>query len=458
MYTNIENKKSFYTLIFKLALPVTLIQVLNSISSMVDNLMVGHLGMEAIAAVGIINRFTLMFWFTLYGMTSGGSTFIAQFFGKGDDTNIKRIIGITLTFNFIISAIFTFVSFVYPNQIVSFFTKDPLVAKLAREYLYVLSLGYFVYAIVFTYSFNLRTIKHANLALIASLFAQIINITFNYLLIYGKHGFPRWGVGGAAAATVFSKVVEAAIILGVIYYKKYNIAGSFNSLFSFTWNSLKNFAKVAFPSTGIEILRSGGFVVYHSFFGVLGAASIAAYSMITPFEQFFLTFFIGIATAALIIIGSHLGRSENEKAYKYAKEFYFLGVGLAIALGILSFIFANKLISIYGLNPKDAEDAKALIESTNLLRAHGLLLFLRVFNILNYGGVLKSGGDAMYLLFVSIFSLWVVGIPVTYAVTYLFKMPSYAIYIAMYAEELAKVFLIWKRFVSKKWLKNLTHI
>lgn len=461
MKEKINNDKSynnFYWSVFKIALPITFQQIFSSAGTMIDNLMVGKLGMESIAAVGAINRFVVIFWCSIYGITSGGASFIAQFSARKDEKGIQRIVGLTLFFNLLIAAFFTFVSFAYPEYIISFFTKDPLVIEPAKSYLYVLAFGFFINSLVYSYSFNLRATKNGQISLFAVTLGQFINVTFNYLLIYGNHGFPKWGVAGAAAATVLSKVVETIIVLSVTYYKKYVIAGSISTMFSFSTIFFTRFIKVAFPFAIGEILWSAGFAFYHSFFGKISTAAMSGYSMITPFEQVFINIFVGVATAALIMIGEHLGKREDNQAYVYGKKFYSLGVLGASLIGLLVFIFADKIMLIYNLKSSDIEDMQAFHQATTFLKIHGLLLGVRVFNLICFAGILKSGGDSFYLLFTSILSLWLVGIPFAYMTSQIFQMPAYMVYISMYIEELVKAFFVFRRFKSKKWIKNLIDI
>ncbi len=461
MKEQIPEKKSynnFYWSVFTIALPITFQQIFSSAGTMIDNLMVGKLGMEAIAAVGAINRFVVIFWCSIYGLTSGGASFIAQFSARNDEKGIQRIVGLTLFFNLIIAAFFTFVSFAYPDYIISFFTKDPLVTESAKSYLYVLAFGFFVNSLVYSYSFNLRATKNGQISLFAVLLGQFINILFNYLLIYGKYGFPKLGVAGAALATVFSKVVEALIVLSVSYYKKYSIAGSISTMFSFSTVFFVRFIKIAFPFAIGEVLWSTGFAFYHSFFGKISTAAMSGYSMITPFEQLFITLFVGLATAALVMIGEHLGRKEEYEAYNHAKKFYSIGVIGATLIGIVVFFLSNKILLIYNLKSSDIEDMQALQQAITFLKIFGLLLGIRVFNLICFAGILKSGGDSIYLLFTSILSLWLIGIPSAYIVSQIFKMPAYMVYISMYVEEFVKAFFIYRRFKSKKWIKNLIDI
>ncbi len=448
----------FYWTVFRLALPVTVQQIVTSSSSIVDNLMVSVLGTEPIGAVGAVGKFLQIFFFAVYGVSSSGAGFIAQFSARKDEKGVQRVMGATLFCNIILAILFTVFSILHTDRIVDAFTKDPATKGYAKEYLLVMSFGYIFHSISFTYSFALRTIKKASLALYIILFSQMFNVFFNHLLIQGNGPFPALGVKGAALASVLAKVIEMFLILFFVYRNGYPIAGTLKTMLDFPVSFLFRFLEIAFPLTLNELLWALGLAIYQIFFGRMGSDAMAAYSMIAPFEQFFITAFIGFSSAALVMVGEYIGENKRDEAYDCAVKFYKISLFTSIVLGSIIFISADKIISIYSYMGDKAINDQAVVYGVNLLRILGLGLFIRVYNLVSYAGILKSSGDSLFLFISETFSLWLVGVPLAFLASHTFKMEPHYVYGMLYVEEGFKAFLVARRFSSKKWIKNLIDI
>ena len=448
----------FYWTALKLALPITLQQIVTSSSSIVDNLMVSVLGTKSIGAVGAVGKFLQIYIFAVYGVSSAGASFITQFWARKDEKGIQRIMGATLFCNLLMAIFFTWVSIFNKDRIVSMFTEDVEIQKMATNYLFVISFSYIFHAISFTYSFALRSIKKASLSLYIIVLSQSLNVFLNYVLISGKVGFPAMGVGGAALASVLAKVVEMFALLFFVYRGEYPIAGSLKSMFDFPSSFFNRFIQIALPLTLNEILWSAGLAAYQVFFGKMGADAMAAYSMVAPFEQFFITAFIGLSSAALVMVGEQLGNDDKDTAYAYALKFYNLSVGMALLIGGIVALFSHKIILIYSYMGEGKVGENTLMYGVHFLRILGIFLFVRIYNLISYAGILKSGGDSLFLFISETGSLWLVGVPLAYLASNVFNMEPQFVYLALYFEEGLKAIFIGRRFISKKWIRNLIDV
>lgn len=448
--------KSFYWQILTIALPITIQQVIISSGSIIDNLMVSGLGTEAIGSVGAINKFLGMFSFGIYGLTSAGGSFISQFMSRKDSKGIQRIVGISLICNLIFAFIFTFIAMEYPVQIASIFTDDMKTLAMASQYLKVMSLYFLPYAISYAFAYPMRIVGKAKVAMYIISFSQCINIVLNNLLIYGQFGFPALGVKGAALATVIAKIFEMLAIISVIYYNKYIIAGSLKNMISFSASFLVRVLSISMPLTLNELLWSGGLLIYQIAISNMGIDAMAAYGMVAPFEQLLITAFIGLSSAALILVGGELGNNNYEKAYSTGNTFSKIVPVLAILIGIPIAIFSKQIISIYSFMGADMNSISpvAFDQAQKFLKVLGVLLFIRVFNLTFLAGVFKSGGDTMFLFIAETGSLWLVGIPLVFLASQM-NIEPYLVYLVAYFEEIVKARIIYSRFKSKKWMKTL---
>lgn len=449
-------ESSFINQILMIAIPITIQQIVTSSGIVVDNLMVGRLGSTTIGAVGAINKFISLFWFSIFGLTSGGASFTNQFLAVKDYRGVRKVLGITLILNFIVALIFTYTAVFRAEETARLFTDDFESIQIAKRYFYGLA-PYFIFsAIPYAFSYPLRSMGKAYLTLYVMLISQVVNIVFDYFLIMGNMGFPQLGVVGAALATVLSKIVETIIILLFVYRVDNFVRSKVHEIFSFDLKLFLRYFKVVVPLAFNEISYAFGLLVYQIYIGGMSPVVLAAYGMIGPFENLLLTMFSGLSSSALILIGKALGKEDYDKAYTMGEKFRFLVPLVTLAIGILIFLFARNLISLYGIKniTENSSALESVVVATRFLKILGLFLVVRIFNFLHFGGILKSGGDTLFLLFIGTGMLWLVGVPLV-IVTSQLNLPPYIVYGMVYLEEIIVAIIINFRFKSKLWMNTL---
>ena len=204
--------REFYRLVAALALPLLMQNAVSTFVNLLDNLMVGRIGTESMSGVSIVNQLLFVYNLCLFGGSGGAGIFGAQFFGRGDQSGVRH----TLRFNLLLCATFTVLAVtilcLLPDTLIGAFlhetgTGGDLALTLAegKDYLRVMLFGLPAFAMTTAYVSILRVTGDNRLPMKASVTAIFVNLVFNYLLIYGKFGFPMLGVRGAAIATVLSR-------------------------------------------------------------------------------------------------------------------------------------------------------------------------------------------------------------------------------------------------------------
>ena len=256
MMTSFKDK-DFLKAMIAIALPITLQNLIASSVNMLDTLMITSLGQESLAAVGLANQVFFFYAVTIFGVATGSSIFISQFWGKKDSANIKRILGLSLTIGSILGIIFTLAALFIPEHIMRIFSKDTEVIKLGVDYLRIVSISYIITGISFCYAVASRSIGQAKMPMVVSIISFVTNATFNYLLIFGKFGFPQLGIKGAAYGTLIARIVEIGLILYSIYSDTNNpLAGSIKDMTDWTSDFVKKYFKTAYPVILNEIGRA----------------------------------------------------------------------------------------------------------------------------------------------------------------------------------------------------------
>lgn len=331
--------KKFYKTLFFVAVPITLQNLMQSMVNMLDSIMVGQLGSLEIAAVGLGNQIFFILTMILFGIASGGSIFIAQYWGKKDVANIRKTLGLMISFSLIISALFTVAALFFPKLLISFYSNDPKVIEVGGQYLRLVAISYPITAISFVVSQAFRSTEHVKLPMVATMISLVVNGVFNYLFIFGIGPFPAMGVSGAALATIISRFLEFFILYSVAKKNNYEALDSFKSMMSYNMYFIQRYIKIAFPVIVNETLWGFGVTLQNAIFAKISTDAIAAFNITGTISQLTWVFFIGIGNAAAIIIGKQIGAEDTQKALKYANKFALLMPILAIFMEHYCFPF-----------------------------------------------------------------------------------------------------------------------
>lgn len=450
MKNYINKDKMFLKAMFVIALPVIVQHIISIGLNMIDTVMVSSLGENSIAAVGLANRVYFIFTTICFGIFSGASIFIAQYWGAGDTKNIKKVLGIDLVIGSLLSIIFSIVVLVFPKQILSIFIDNENVIKLGADYLVIVAFSYFFTAISFAFNFSSRAIYRLKIPTIINAIALCMNTFINWLLITGNLGFPALGVKGAAIATLIARVFEFFALIYFIYKDcDHPLAGTIKEFLSWDFEMLTNILKTSFPVILSETAWSVGTSVYFIAYGYIGSYAIAVIQISYSISDFFQALFFGIGNACAVMIGNDLGKNNFDEAFDNSKKFVKLTLVLSIIFSALLFIFRGSIIKFFNLAPE-----------TNYYLDKTLIVFSiyftpKMFTYMFICGILRAGGDTKFCMFVDIISIWFIGVPLSFISVLILNLPIHWVMAVVFSEEAIKMLITLKRYTSKKWINNL---
>ena len=452
MKPQIDNIKDFYKRMLSIALPVVFQSLLANSLSFVDTLMIGQLGEQAIAAVGLANQMFFLISLLFFGITSGSSIFLAQYWGAKNEGNIKKVLGISLTIAFLGSLIFSIASLVIPNSIMHVFTREPTVVGYGSVYLRIVAISYIFSAISQIFSTALRVTGHAKTPLKVAIISLTINAVGNYLLIFGIGPFPELGVAGAAISTAFSRLVEV-IVLIIIVYRRHPVL-AIKGKNAFQWNKifLSNIVPTCLPVILNEFFWALGMTVYKIAYSKMGINPIAAVNVTESIGNLFFVAMIGVSNATLIMIGIKIGEGRTDLAKLYAKRFILTALGVGFAAGIFEASFASTFASLFNIGSEVRQMA------IYCLYANALLLPIKSMNMSIIVGILRSGGDTRYSMFAEMFGVWAVGVPLAFFGSMVLHLDIWNLYLLLGLEEVTKLFIGLLRIKKGVWINDLTNI
>ena len=445
-----EDNKKFYKTLITLCIPIIIQNLLSNLINMVDTIMVGGLGEISVASIGIANQYFFLYNMALSGIIGGASLFIAQFYGKNDKLNIRKITGLSVISALMIGITFMIVALFSPKFIIYFFSKDLDVIKVATNYFSIIGFCYPIIAISNVFSLGSRSIRNPKLGMICSTISLFINIILNYVFIFGKLGMPALGASGAAIATVIARIIELILLVSYIYFIKddYELRFTFKDIKLINKDLLKAYISKTTPTFLNDTLWAFGTVLYAVAYSKAGTSAIAASQIASSTGNFFIVTAVCVAIGSSIMIGNELGADNIKKAIHYSKKFAILVTLVGAIFGLLLIISIPGLIKLFSVSDQLMPDIKKIFVIM------GILMALKTFNTFIIIGVLRSGGDTKYALFLEMGCMWIVSLPLTFFAAYK-GLPIYILVGLTYTEEVVKFIFGVPRAISKKWAQNL---
>ncbi len=447
-----NQNKGFVKNMLRLALPIAMQQLLVSCAQLVDTAMVTRLGNVTVSAVGVSSRWIFLMNLFYFGISSGCATLVSQYWGAKNKDNIRKSFGTAMIFSIFVALIFCLSMFFIPEHMARVFTNEQPVIDEAVKYLKIVAfMGLFA-------AFNqiactvLRATEKVNPPLFTSIASVLINTVLNYLLIYGKFGFPQLGIRGAALATTVSAGVQAIILFFYMRTAKQVFRTPIKNFFGLNESFVKKFCKVSLPVVINEGIWAIGTNIYAMVFARQGSEAYAAYTVFNSIEQIAFVFFVGICHACSIMTGKTIGEGNESSAYNLAKKFVIMTPILGIITGSVLALCREPLLSLIQIETQGAFEL-----ASKLILIYCLWLPVRNIPYTLIVGTFRAGGDTKIGIVYDCLSLYLLGIPLVVFLGMYLKVEFHYLIIAMYlGEDILKSVLSIYRFKSKKWIHNIT--
>lgn len=444
-----QKQDAFRKSLFQIALPVTLQSLLQSSFSVVDQLMTGQLGSVSIAGIGLGGKFAGLFSVLVSAVAAVAGIMIAQHLGKKDLRQVGRSFYLNLIIALIIAVVFGTAAIGLPEKILSLYTKDQPTIEMASVYLRIYALGFLPAAVTTILSTLLRCMDAAVQPLYASIAAAVVNSGLNYILIFGKLGFPAMGTRGAALATVISQVCGCAITL--IMFWRMRAKRRWNLPFSLQMDRSrwKHYAGILAPILVCEFFWSLGENVYASIYGHIGTQACAAMTLTNPIQALTIGALSGVAQASGIMVGKSLGAGENQRARQESKKLMLCGFFGSLVLSASILIFAGYYVKIF-----QVEDSVRLM-TINILMVYAVISPVKVQNMILGGGILRSGGRTEYVMYVDLIGTWIFGVPLGALSAFVLHQPIHIVYLMLSLEECVRLLISLAIFRRNSWMRSL---
>ena len=449
--------RAFYASVLALVVPMIIQNVITNFVSMLDNIMVGQLGTEAMNGVSIANQFIFIFNITIFGAISGPGIFGAQFYGKQDHEGQKQTFRFRLLISLVVVILFFIVYSIFTEPLLSLYiAKDDapelIEATLAygKQYMSVIMISLVPFAFGQSYASVVRECGETRIPMFGSMAAVFINLILDYGLIFGKLGMPELGVTGAAIATVVAKFVEAGVVIvwahTHVERNKY-IIGLFTG-FKIKGSLLISMIIKGTPLLVNEFLWVVGVSVISQCYSIRGLDVVGARNIANVISNLFGVVYLQLGAATAIIIGNKLGAGKLKEARDTDNKLLAFSVFIATCVALIMIPFAYGFPKLYNTT----DEIRAL--ASYIIIATAVAMPMWAYTNTCYFTLRSGGKTTITFLFDFVFG-WVLQIPLALLLCYKTTLDFKIVFAIVTYLEIIKVIIGYFMVRSDTWIVNI---
>lgn len=449
--------RKFYTTVFVLVLPLIVQNTISHFVNLLDNIMIGQVGTPQMSGVAIANQLIFVFNLTIFGGLSGAGIFGAQFFGAQDHEGLRDTVRFKLWTVAVTFAVAVAVFLSVGDQLISRYLTGEgdaaeRVAILAygRSYLRIMLWGLLPFSLSQVYGGTLRETGETVLPMKASVAGIFTNLCLNYILIYGKFGFPALGVEGAAIATVISRFVELAIMVLFVHRNTGRfqfVEGLYRSI-RIPKGLTLNIFKKGMPLLVNELFWSLGMTTLTQIFSTRGLNVVAALNITSTITNLFNVVIFSMGAAVAVMVGQALGARDISRAKQTAWRLMFFNVCACIVVGGVLVALSPIIPHIYNTT----DDVRAL--ATRFIQTNAAYMAFNAVSNNAYFAIRSGGKTFITCLFDSVY-VWVVFVPLTYVLSHFTALDIWILYPICYSADIIKCIIGIIVVKDGRWAQNM---
>ena len=457
MLKALKRDRAFYGYLLRLTGPIALQNLITFSLGLIDTLMVSQLGNNEMAAVTAANVPVFLLISIVFGVQSGVGILISQYWGKKDLPSISRAIGVAAGLGVALALVIALALFLWPVQIMDLMSNKHHLSLLGAPYLRVIGFSYVFNMLSSIYVSAQRSVENASFGMKLFGMSTVLNTGMNYLLIFGKCGFPMLGVEGAAIATLLSRVAEFAVCLFCALRSRV-IPLDLKALFRPGWEMLRRFVKYASPVMANELFWGLGNSLLTVILGhmTISVEFLAANAVMGNLNRLFLVVCFGLGAATAVMIGKAIGEGQShdelmDLSRTLSWVTILVGAVLAvIALALVPLLFQPVLFPLFKLY-----DLSAHLATTLAVTGFACIPF-HAYSISAVTGILRAGGDVFWSTALDLAPQWLVALPLTALLALVLDADPWFVSLAIQAESFIKCPICLWRIRSRKWIHDVT--
>lgn len=442
-------KRTFFKMLWTIGLPVALQNLISTSVNLMDTLMVGRLGENALSAVSIANQIFFFYSISIFGITSAAVILCSQYWGSENTRAIQKVLTLSLRLAAVAGIAFAVLLLLMPAQLMRLFTPDPAVIAMGVGYLRIVAVAYLFYGLTTTCLMVLRSVEDVKIAMCIYSLSVVVNIFFNYMFIFGKFGAPAMGVAGAAMGTLIARSLEFVIMLIYMLHFEKKIRYKLPMLRQMEPVLLKDMMQYGMPVMINELLWGTAHSLHVVILGHMSVEAVAANSICSVIFQMTMSFIIGVSSASAVIIGKTVGQGDLKQTSQYAHRLLWVYLATGVVLSCLIVLLREPIIQFYKIEPE------TVVMARQFMLVYAIVIFFTGFCHPMITGILRGGGDIMYAAVADAGCLWLF-LPVGAAAAFVFHLSSPLVYFVLRIEIIMKLFVCLFRLRNDNWIRVVT--
>ena len=457
MLQALKRDKAFYRYLVSLTAPIALQNLITFSLGLIDTLMVSRLGNDEMAAVTAANVPVFLLISIVFGVQSGVGILISQYWGKKDLTSISRVIGVAALLGVSLALVVALVLFAWPVAIMDLLSNKHHLSLLGAPYLRLIGFSYVFNMLSSIYVSAQRSVENAGFGMKLFGMSTVLNTGLNYLLIFGKCGFPALGVEGAALATLLSRVAEFIVCLICALHSR-TIPLDLRALVRPGWEMLRRFVKYASPVLLNELLWGLGNSLLTVILGhtTVSVAFLAANGVMGNLNRLFLVVCFGLGAATAVMIGKAIGEGQShDELMALAKTLSWVTILVGMVLAVIALVLVPLLFQPVIFPLFELYELSAHLATTLAVTGFACIP-LHAYSISAVTGILRAGGDVLWSTVLDLAPQWVLALPLTAVLALVLDADPWFVSLAIQAESFVKCPICLWRIRSRKWIHDVT--
>ncbi len=441
--------KELYADIIRIAWPSLCELFLTSLVSMADTMMVGGLGAGAISAVSLATQPKFVFMNLIMALNTGATALVSRARGMQDRERADAILRQSLVLITLVGIFSTIIGYAGSEWMIRFMSNGGLAEDVIAEgtgYLRIQFLFFMSLSWSMSISAVLKGTGQAKPSMIYNSVANIVNIFFNWVMIYGNLGCPKLGVAGASIATGIGQSVATVIDFGCVLSGKYyaSLKPSAKNFFAFDKDILIGLYKVGVPAMVEQFIMRIGMILFSRTVASLGNIEFATHNIAMNIQSMSFMIGQGFAVSSTALVGQVLGKKRPDMSEHYSRRCRSIGLWVSVAIGALFLIFRRDLVGLYNREPQ-------------ILRLGGYLMFFVAFlqpfqsNQFILGGSLRGAGDTKFTAFVMLLTTVIIRTSLAYLLVTALGFGITGAWVAVAVDQVIRSLLITWRYNQGKW-------
>lgn len=443
---SLPTTREVYKNSFNMSWPCAFEAVLVSLVGSIDIMMVGGLGAEAIAAVGLTNQPKFVLLAMIFSLNVGVTAIVARRKGAEDFKGANSCLKQSIILSFIISLIMAISGYIFANEIMLFAGAGEDVINDSVAYYKILMVSIVFTSLSLTINAAQRGVGNTKISMRTNVVANIVNLIFNYFLINGVWIFPRLEVRGAAIATTLGSIVGFLMSVFSVYYNTriLDLRGKGN--WKFDKATMKAFLSISGSSVVEQVFMRIGFFSFAIIVAALGTIAFATHQICMNVINLSFCFGDGLSAAAASLVGQNLGAKRPDKAKIYGKTGQRMAFIVSTVLFFIFILARKQIIMLFN-------------SEEHIVSLGGMIMIIIAFTThaqtsqTVYNGCLRGAGDTKFVALISFISIALIRPGLAWILCFPANLGLKGAWIALFADQTMRYILGKKRFDSGKWTK-----